>query len=167
MKIKIKLSDKSVDRAIKRLEQYKQGINKKADLLVQRLADEGYTIIIDKIFKFDAIETGDMLNSVAKKSDNCYAMLEVGDCAMFVEFGTGPKGEASPYIGDSMGWNYNTGDNIKEYIINGVSVTGWFYPDGSGGYRFTSGMPSRPFMYETAIELRYNKLEKIIREVFK
>jgi len=28
-------------------------------------------------------------------------------------------------------------------------------------------MPSRPFMYETAIELRYNKLEKIIREVFK
>ena len=79
MKIKIKLSDKSVDRAIKRLEQYKQDINKKADLLVQRLADEGYTIIIDKIFKFDAIETGDMLSSVTKKSGNCYAMLEVGE----------------------------------------------------------------------------------------
>lgn len=94
-------------------------------------------------------------------------MLSVGDCAMFVEFGTGPKGEENPYIGDSMGWKYNTGDNIKEYAINGVTVTGWFYPDGSGGYRFTSGMPSRPFMYETAMELRYNKMEKIIREVFR
>ena len=140
MKIKVKLSDKGIDKALKQLEQYKQDLNKKANQLVQRLADEGYTTIINKIFEFDAIETGDMLSSVSKKSNNCYAMLSVGDCAMFVEFGTGPKGEENPYIGDSMGWKYNTGDNIKEYAINGVTVTGWFYPDGSGGYRFTSGM---------------------------
>lgn len=167
MKIKVKLSDKGIDKALKQFEQYKQDLNKKANQLVQRLADEGYTTIINKIFEFDAIETGDMLSSVSKKSNNCYAMLSVGDCAMFVEFGTGPKGEENPYISDSMGWKYNTGDNIKEYAINGVTVTGWFYPDGSGGYRFTSGMPSRPFMYETAMELRYNKMEKIIREVFR
>lgn len=166
-KIKIKLNDKSIDKAIKQLEQYKQELNKKTDLLVQRLADEGYTTIINKIFEFDAIETGEMLSSVTQKSSNCYAVLEVGDCAMFVEFGTGPKGEANPYVGDSAGWKYNTGENIQDYIINGVKVTGWFYPDGLGGYRFTSGMPSRPFMYETAMELRYNKLEKIIREVFR
>ena len=60
MKIKVKLSDKGIDKALKQLEQYKQDLNKKANQLVQRLADEGYTTIINKIFEFDAIETGDM-----------------------------------------------------------------------------------------------------------
>lgn len=166
MKIKIKLSDRSINKSIKQLEEYKQNLNKKTNQLVQKLADEGYSIIVNKIFEFDAIETGNMLSSVTKNSSNCYAMLSVGDCAMFVEFGTGPKGEANPYIGKNQGWKYNTGNNIKEYTINGVTVTGWFYPD-NGSYRFTSGMPSRPFMYETAMELRYDKMKKIIKEVFK
>ena len=50
MKIKVKLSDKGIDKALKQLEQYKQDLNKKANQLVQRLADEGYTTIINKIF---------------------------------------------------------------------------------------------------------------------
>lgn len=165
-KIKIKLNSRIISNAIKSLEQYKQDLNRKADLLVQRLADEGYKIIVNKIFEFDAIDTGNMLNTLNQKSSNCYAVLEIGDCAMFVEFGTGPAGEASPYPGNNEGWTYNIGEHIKEYNINGVNVVGWFYPDESGWYRFTKGMPSRPFMYETAIELRYNKMEKIIREVF-
>lgn len=167
MKIKIKLSEKSIDRAIKQVEKYKTDLNRKADLLVERLADEGYNIILSKIFEFDAIETGAMLNSLRLNRSNCYATITVGDCAMFVEFGTGPKGEASPYPGSNPGWKYNSGSKIQEYTINGVKVVGWFYPDESGGYRFTSGMPSRPFMYQSALELRYEKMNKIIREVFK
>lgn len=167
MKIKIRLNEKSVDRAIKKIEQYRADLNKKADELVQRLADEGYTIILNKIFEFDAIETGAMLNTLKLDKHNCYAVLIVGDCAMYVEFGTGPVGMSNPYPGDSHGWKYNVGKNIKEYSFNGAKIEGWFYPDGSGGYRFTRGMPSRPFMYESALELRYEKMKKIIREVFK
>ena len=71
---------------------------------------------------------------------------------MYVEFGTGPVGKNNPYPGNNHGWKYDVGENIKEYSINGVKVVGWFYPDESGGYRFTKGMPSRPFMYESALE---------------
>ena len=42
---------------------------------------------------------------------------------------------------------------------------GWIYPTDDGGFRFTEGMQSRPFMYETALELQ-REFPRIAKEVF-
>ena len=62
---------------------------------------------------------------------------------------------------EGVEWNYNTGKTIFE-IENGQY--GWFYPAEDGTWRFTQGMPSRPFMYETAVELM-TEIAKTEKEV--
>ena len=79
------------------------------------------------------------------------------DCAhaCYVEFGTGVVGSANPH--PTLPW---------EYDVNGHGENGWYYYDtDSGKVRFTKGLPSRPFMYETSRELEKKAIE-IAKEVF-
>lgn len=50
-----------------------------------------------------------------------------------------------------MNWAYNSGATI---FTTEDGREGWYYPADDGTWRFTEGMPSRPFMYETAQYLR-------------
>jgi hypothetical protein len=105
-----------------------------------------------------AIDSGELQNSLK------YTLYKEGnkgilftDCkhACFVEFGTGIKGSVKPH--PTLPWEYDT---------NGHGEAGWYYyDDDQGRVRFTKGMPSRPFMYETAKELERRAVE-IAREVF-
>jgi hypothetical protein len=83
---------------------------------------------------------------------------------MFVEFGTGQIGQEAPYpyeLPDGVSWEYNTGKTIFEVS---PGQYGWFYKR-DGQWYFTQGMPSRPFMYETSLDL-YRIVEKTAKEVF-
>lgn len=55
---------------------------------------------------------------------------------IYVEMGTGPKGEAN-HAGVNPEW------------AAGVTYrpNGWVYPTKDGEFRFTRGMPARPFLY--------------------
>ena len=59
-------------------------------------------------------------------------------------------------------WGYATGSKI---FTTKDGRVGWIYPTDDGGFRFTEGMESRPFMYETALELQ-SKFEQIAKVVF-
>jgi len=61
------------------------------------------------------------------------------DYAVYVEFGTGPKGRAST--------NGAADGQSVSYRPNG-----WYYPVGDGTMRYTEGMPARPYMYPAAQE---------------
>ena len=84
----------------------------------------------------------------------------------FVEFGTGvaldkmvhPNGE---YLAKAS-WAYGIGETI---FTTKDGRIGWYYPLDDGSWRFTEGMESRPFMYETALELQ-REFPRIAREVF-
>lgn len=56
--------------------------------------------------------------------------------SIYVEMGTGPKGESS-HAGVNPEW------------MEGLTYrpNGWTYPTKDGGFRFTRGMPARPFLY--------------------
>ena len=80
-------------------------------------------------------------------------MVAGTDHAAFVEFGTGIVGKQSPYpyqLPEGVDWQYASGKTIRQ-LADGRY--GWFYPADDGKWYFTEGMPSRPFMYMTAIEL--------------
>ena len=167
--IKVKLSPQSVMNAIKEINEYKAEVERKSQVLVQKLVDYGANIARVKIISLDAVDTGELLSGV----DGYYSpTLNVGfvrvtsDHVAFVEFGTGVKGQENQHKNDEYlskaSWGYATGQKI---FTTKDGRIGWIFPTDDGGFRFTQGMKSRPFMYETALELQ-REFPRIVKEVF-
>lgn len=162
-------SAKEIEKARQQLIEYQEDLNEKLDLFVQKLCEKGVEIAKEKVSVHDAIDTGELLNSIDLregdiiKNGSQWFIYTDCDYAKFIEFGTGVIGENSPYLTSTpIEWNYASGKTIFTTIDG---KTGWYYPTKDGQVRFTEGQPSRPFMYETALELREQILE-VAKEVF-
>ena len=162
-------SAKEIEKARQQLIEYQDDLNEKLDLFVQKLCEKGVEIAKEKVSVHDAIDTGELLNSIDLregdiiKNGSQWFIYTDCDYAKFIEFGTGVIGENSPYpTSTPIEWNYASGKTIFTTIDG---RTGWYYPTKDGQARFTEGQPSRPFMYETALELREQILE-VAKEVF-
>lgn len=155
---KIHVSLGNVEAAIKELETYEKKIKKNIEELLSKLLDYGIEIASAKIVELNAVESGDLLRSLDRmlyKEGNKGIIFTNSIYACYVEFGTGIKGANKPH--PTKPWAYD---------INGHGDNGWWYPDETlGRARFTKGMPSRPFMYQTAQELEKQAV-KIAKEVF-
>ena len=168
--IKINLNKKGgLENGIKELEAYKKRIQEKTSLLVQRLTDYGADIVRIKIVNMGAYYSGELLSGVSgyySPTLNAGLVRVTSDHVAFVEFGTGVKGQNNPHKNgeylSKASWSYASGPKI---FTTKDGRVGWIYPTDDGGFRFTEGMVSRPFMYETALELQRD-LEKITKEVF-
>ncbi len=167
--INVRLDPKSVASAIKELEKYKKDVEKKTRLLVQRLTDLGAEVVRVKIVSMGAYYSGELLSGVNgyySPTLNAGFVKVTNDHVAFVEFGTGVVGQANPHKNGEYlakaAWQYATGPKI---FTTQDGRVGWIYPTDDGGYRFTEGMESRPFMYETALELQ-SKFPQIAKEVF-
>ncbi|MBQ8766537.1 MAG: HK97 gp10 family phage protein [Clostridia bacterium] len=163
------LDPKSVEKAIKQLDEYKKEVETKTRELAQRLTDLGAEVVRMKIVEMGAVDSGELLSSVEgyySPTLNAGFIRVTSDHVAFVEFGTGIVGQASPHTSgeylSKASWGYATGSKI---FTTQDGRVGWIYPTDDGGFRFTEGMQSRPFMYETALELE-RQYEKIAREVF-
>ena len=165
------LSKSSIENAIKQLRAYQNDLTYKCQLLAEKLAEKGVEIARVQIADLDAIFTSELLSSIhaeykgSIKSGSVWSVVAGTDHAMFVEFGTGIVGKQSPYPGelpDGVSWEYASGKTIRQ-LADGRY--GWFYKDDDGQWWFTEGMPSRPFMYYTSIQLR-DIVVKTAKEVF-
>ena len=167
--ISVRLDPKSVAAAIEELQKYQKDVENRTRLLIQKLTDYGADIARVKIVSLGAFYSGELLSGV----DGYYSpILNAGfvkvtsDHAAFVEFGTGVVGQQSPHKNgeylSKASWGYATGQKI---FTTQNGKVGWIYPTDDGGFRFTEGMKSRPFMYETALELQ-NKFAQMAKEVF-
>lgn len=166
------LSKNSVERAIRQLKSYKNELTYKCQMLAEMLAEKGVEIARIQVAELDAVFTGDLIESIHSEykgsvnGGGIWAVVTNSDHAMFVEFGTGVIGKQSPYKGklpDGVTWEYATGKTIHK-LVDGRY--GWFYPGDDGKWYFTEGMPSRPFMYNTANELR-DLVVETAKEVFR
>ena len=165
----VRLDPKSVAKAIKELNAYKKEIETKTKLLVKRLIGEGASIARVKIQSLGAVDKGDLLNGVGAYFDpltNIGFVKVSSDHVAFVEFGTGVVGQQSPHRNgeylSKASWGYATGQKI---FTTRDGKVGWIYPTDDGVFRFTEGMQSRPFMYETALALQ-REFPRIAMEVF-
>lgn len=169
---KTDLSVKGIENLKKDLLNYKNNtLQQKVDLLAKALADKGVDIAQANVARLDAIFTGELISSIYAKYGGSYkgttVFYVVADSqhAAYVEFGTGQLGMEGGYpypFPEGVDWNYNTGKTIFEIS---PGQYGWFYHGDDGKWYFTQGMTSRPFMYETSIELM-NLVVKTAREVF-
>ena len=163
MKIRVGLSAKEFKDAAKQVENYKKEFNQKLETFVHRLADEGVILAKVKISQYPAIDTGELMNSI---KDEPGAVLTNGarwiiytgcEHAAFIEFGFGLKGAENPHPDTSLaGWKYD---------INEHGSAGWFYFK-DGEWHWSGGQPSKPFMFETARDLK-RLVPKIAKEVFR
>lgn len=167
--IQVRLDPQSIADAIKELEAYKKEIENKARLLVQRLTNLGADIARIKIVDLGAYYSGELLSGVSGYFSpilNAGFVRVTSDHVAFVEFGTGVVGQANPHTNGEYlpkaAWQYATGAKI---FTTKDGRVGWIYPTDDGGYRFTEGIQSRPFMYETALQLQ-REFPRIAKEVF-
>lgn len=130
---------------------YKARIEKLAVDLTAELAAQGAQIALVEAGSIK--DTGNLLSSIVGESGggspagSNYGFVKC-KCgyAVYVEFGTGVVGKDKQHPDLSIvGWHYD---------VNGHGELGWFYPGKDGKFHWTKGMPSRPFMYNTALQLR-------------
>lgn len=156
--IRMELSAGSIAAGIRELHAYKAELKRKTELYVRRLVENGVEIAKLKVVSLGAFDSGELASSLdgmmyAEGNKGCIFT----DCghAAYVEFGTGVVGAASPH--PTQGWSYD---------VNKHGEDGWWYWDAKQGrLRWTKGIPSRPFLYETARELERDAVA-LAREVF-
>lgn len=166
---KTDLSVKGIEQLKKDLLNYKDNIlQHKVDLLAKTLADRGVDIAQTNVARLDAIFTGELINSIhtryggSSKGTAIFYIVADSDHAIYVEMGSGLIGASKPYPG-KLPVVYAQGKTIH-HTKNGKY--GWFYQDDNGDWYFTEGMPSRPFMYETSLEIM-KEVVSVAKDIFK
>lgn len=158
-KFKINLNPREIDRLIKDIKQYKRELTEKVNLLIEKLTDYGVQVAKAQVRELGAWYTGELESSIEgyfSPSVGVGIIKAGAPYAVYVEFGTGIVGKSQPHPSPDD-WRYD---------INNHGDSGWWYfNDNTGRMQWTKGMPSRPFMYNTARELE-NACERIAREVF-
>lgn len=150
----------TIDGSVKDLSEYAKEFIDKVDLYMDKLADFGVDKAIENVGSYSMpFSTGELVSSIHKEDGTePHSKLVVADGghADYVEYGTGVIGENSPHPSPERAWAYD---------VNNHGQKGWMYPKGGKLHR-TKGMPSRPFMYRTSVDMEENAL-KIADEVFK
>lgn len=152
------------------IERYNDSLTYKCQMLVQRLAQIGVEVARVQIADFDAIFTTELLQSIhseyggAIKNGAVYFVVADSEHAIFVEIGTGIIGAQHPYPGNLPEYTKYAQGRTIHYTKDGNKY-GWFYPGDDGRWYFTEGMPSRPFMYNTTLEL-LARVPVIAKEIF-
>lgn len=166
------LSVSEIKKAQRELEKYRDSLTCKCRLLAERLSERGVEIARVQIADLDAIFTGELIQSLHNEYKGStqygaiFAVVTDSEHCAYVEFGTGQRGEDRPYpypLPEGVNWNYNVGKTIRQNVVTGRYY--WFYPGQDGKWHYTEGMPARPFMYLTSMEL-IKEVPKIAKEVF-
>lgn len=166
--IHVKLSPEGIEKAIKELERYKSDLEGRIKTLLKQLTDRGATIARAKVVEYGIIHNTRLLDSIDGFCVGNTGYVRVNDeYAVFFEFGTGPVGAQVPHplsnSGEykSEGW-YTAADGKPMDMLYG-----WMPLNGNEGevFYYTQGQRSKPFMYDTAIQLR-DEFPLIVAEVF-
>ena len=170
--LKADLSVSSLRKLKADLEKYKDNLTYKAQLLAEKLAERGVEIARIRVAELNAIFTGELIESIHEEYKGSipggaiFAVVADSKHAVFVEFGTlgglGGKQEYPYPFPEGIEWNYGSGKHI---IQRENGEYGWFYKGKDGKVYWSSGMDSRPFMFETSMELK-NIVEKTAKEIF-
>lgn len=166
------LSVSSIRQLQKDLKRYQEYLTNKAAQFAKRLSEAGVDITQVQIADLDAIFTGELIQSLHSEYKGStqygaiFAVVTDSKHAAFVCFGTGQRGKDTPYpypLPEGVSWDYNVGKTIRQNAVTGRYY--WFYPGQDGLWHYTEGMPARPFMYLTSMEL-IKEVPKIAKEVF-
>lgn len=156
--IKLKLNVSDIERALKDAQEYKKKIKKAGEKLTKALTEQGVSLAQQNAAYMDIYDSGELVNGIdSKHSGTKGYVVSSAPHSAFCEFGTGIVGAMNPHPDIIPGW---------EYDVNEHGESGWWYYDDKGKRHWTKGMPSRPYMYDTARMLE-DMAPKLAKEVLK
>lgn len=161
-KIKITLNSADIDRALNELQEYQKKVERLGERVVKRMTEAGAKQAQDYAMYLNAYDSGALVSGIVPEfRDSKGYIHSTAPHTAFVEMGTGIKGQMSPNLNGTSpaGW--------QGYDIHGHGLSGWYYPGKDGRKHWTQGMPSRPFMYDTAQTLRQSILYVVEDELKK
>ena len=164
-------NEQSINAAIAELNAYGKGLEKKAELLCERLANLGYEVAFQLLSEH--VYSGETISSlqVIEESPNRY-ILQAGSVAiLFLEFGAGIHGGGHPLAGE-----FGMGPGTYPGQTHAFDPGGWWFPTDDANlavrtdkdgqmWGHSYGNPPYMPMYNTAQDLR-REVEQIAREVF-
>lgn len=162
MKITINPFDKkSIDKAIKQLEQYKKDFLAKEEIFVKKLAEIGVSVASTGF----ALADYDGVNDVSVRLEwqgNKATVIAEGETVGFIEFGTGVKYPEW----DNSEMEYTPPKHGTYGKGHGARPKGWYFKPGEGAVQHTYGNPPAEAM-RTARDVMIEKVTQIAREVWK
>lgn len=162
MKIRVNPFDKkSIDTAIKQLEQYKRDFLEKEKLFVKRLAEIGVSVASTGF----AVADYDGIKDVSVRLEwngNKATVIAEGETVGFIEFGTGIKYPEW----DNSGMDYTPPKHGTYGKGHGAWPHGWYFTPGNGAVQHTYGNPPAEAM-RTARDVMIERVIQIAREVFR
>lgn len=164
--INVKLDPHSIEEAINEIEAYKEDLERRVRLLLKRFTDEGAVIAKAKVVAHGIIHDNELTNSINGFIEGDVGFIRVDDeHAVFFEFGTGPVGAKNPHP-----WHPTYTSDAWVTKADGKpmdALYGWTPLEAEDGNTvfLTVGQPAKPFMYETAQQLR-EIFPAIVKEVF-
>ena len=174
--INVSLNTKSINNAIKELEQYKKDLLEKAKLLTEKLADIGVSVA-EVRFKSAAYDGINDVSVTPMKTGKGFAVVAEGQAVAFIEFGTGVHYNPSePYpnprpagivgigeYGKGKGGRVREDGSAIPWVYNGDAGTNGIKLD--NGAILTRGNPAAMPMWYASEEMR-KSVQQIVREVF-
>lgn len=132
---------------MKELEDYQKKVEGLGPGIVKAATEQGVEEAKNQALYMNAYDSGELINGIVGEAhDGIGHIMSTAPHSIFVEFGTGILGKQSPYpVNPPIGWQYD---------VNEHGEAGWWYTGDDGKKHWTKGMPSRPFMYDTAQILR-------------
>lgn len=159
--IKMGLSTKSIDDAVRELKAFRDSIEGKKDKLLKELGEIGVreASVRFTTAMYDGVNDSDV---TLESTNNGYAIVAKGKAVAFIEFGAGVyHNGAESYPNPRPSGIVGIGEYGKGY---GKRNT-WVYRDEAGEKVFTHGNPAAMPMWYASEEMRRN-IERIAKEVF-
>ena len=163
MKITVNpLDPKSIDNAIKMVEQYKKDFETKKETFLRRLADLGVRVAQSGFSTADYDGENDVVVSMEKTS-NGYSVVASGRTVGFIEFGTGVKYPEW----DNTGMDYTPPKHGTYGKGQGKNPWGWWFKgsEGATAQHTYGNMPAEAM--RTARDEMIDRVIGIAREVWK
>lgn len=177
-RISFGLSVAEVNKAIQEIKTYQNDLNRKCELLCQRLCQEGIQIAKAHIGSSGFGKYIHLDSEITAQQAGCKAIFYMEDTTkiksewqtlegvksaelspvLCIEFGTGQKAENPADIKGVGTGTFPGGKHGNE--------PGWYYMDLEGNWHYSTGISPKMPMYHAGKELR-DKVLKIANEVFK
>ena len=169
--IHVPLSGRGIERLIRETENWKNRLQERATVFLDRVAQEGLEIASAKFERAVYDGANDVSVTVEPRGNNVRAVVATGRATLFIEFGAGvtypdnhpeagelgmKRGEYGQGHGKQHSWGYY-GDPGTNGVLK-EKKNGWFVV-------ITHGNPANMAMYGTVKELQ-ERLMEIAKEVF-
>ena len=174
--IKIDLFDsKSIQNAIKTIEQYRDDLPRKCQEICRRLAEEGVKVADVAINSVPIGKTITLTTDINPSRMGCKAIMKMTGretrtedgrifyTALAIEFGAGIRYNPTE---NPKAAEFGMGVGTFPDQTHALDPGGWMYLDKDGNWKHSYGIKATMPMYKAMVEIRRN-LDTVIREVFK